>query len=51
MTESLQVLFHNVGKYKTVMRIMKESGLEPEQFLYEATLSWKKVEMEYNVPL
>ena len=51
MTESLQVLFHDVEKYETVMKIMKQSGLEPEQFLYEAALSWKRVDTEYNVPL
>mgnify|MGYP001458454862 CR=1 FL=1 len=51
MVAPFKVLFHDVEKYNTVMRIMKESGLEPEQFLYEAALSWKKVEMEDNVPL
>ena len=46
MTAALQVLFQDVEKYKTVMKIMKESGLEPEQFLYEAAVDWKRIDKE-----
>ena len=46
MVASLQVLFQDVEKYKTVMKIMKESGLEPEQFFYEAAMDWKRIDKE-----
>ena len=46
MVAPFKVLFHDVEKYNTVMRIMKESGLEPEQFLYEAAVDWKRIDKE-----